>query len=485
MMMGMFESLMKKTLFTNRSSSTIRFGNVVFDFNANTLIVDHKPLHLELKQSLVLVKLLAESPRIVSKDELLEFGWPAAATGDDVLAVAISHLRKSLGDSVRSPKFIKTVAGQGYQWVTPLRSKSRLVAQGYVYGDAPAENTSTHGRRTVFFTIVLIAFALSSAFLLRPDPLAEAANLLQSEDSSDWPEALALYEDAYATGNDSVEVLIGMVDAQSQILQGQPRYLYQARQEINAWLEQALEVSPKDPRIHFRLARLEFLVAWNWEAAYQHIQKAIELEPEQADFHLFFSYLQLALGDFDAATASLEKAREIDPRHYAREMAAWIYNMQRNYDQARLELERLVEIRPGTLNYHVSAQSVLENSGDHDESFHHLLKTLELAGYDQADLDEADQVYQQMGLGGVYHWLLVDRKETRNIGQYQPPLAHARYAIQSGDLDAAMGWLEDALEARQYELLWINVDPKYDPLRGDPRFDSLVKTIGLPPLKNS
>ena len=186
------------------------------------------------------------------------------------------------------------------------------------------------------------------------------------------------------------------------------------------------------------------------------------------------------MGDFDAASASLAAARSVDPRHYAREMAAWIYNMQRDYERAKLELERLVEIRPDTLTYHISAQSVLENSGDHEASFEHLVSTLGLIGYGQKHLDRARQIFVQTGLAGVYRWLLEDMNETRNIGQYRPPLAYARYAISAGDTDTAFDYLEEAAARRQYELLWIKVDPKYDPLRRDPRFESLLETIGIP-----
>ena len=430
---------------------------------------------------MVLIKLLAEAPAIVNKDELLSHGWPGVATGDDVLAVAISHLRKALGDSARSPKYIKTISGQGYQWVGTLKPGMRQQARLMMSGEAKTDETS---RRPLVWLIAVLTAAIL-IWAIQPDPMDEAREWLFSDQPEDWPRALAVYEDAWAAGDQSVQVIQGIVESQWRILEQEPRQLHSALDELRAWLDRAVELEPDNPEVHARRAHLEFMVAWQPEAAKQHYETAIRLDPDNADYLLWQSYLQLALGEFDAATESLEQARSLDPRHYAREMAAWIYNMQRKYDQASIELERLVEIRPDTLNYHVSAQSVLENSGDHDRSFDHLGRVLSLRGYGEDNLVVAETRYRQSGLAGVYRWLLEDMQETRNIGQYQPPLAYARYAIRYGDYDAALNWLEEAVEKRQYELLWINVDPKYDPVRDDPRFKSIVQSIGLPILNNS
>jgi hypothetical protein len=48
-----------------------------------------------------------------------------------------------------------------------------------------------------------------------------------------------------------------------------------------------------------------------------------------------------------------------------------------------------------------------------------------------------------------------------------------------GDLDRAFGFLERAFQMRSAGLIFLHVDPGYKPLRGDPRFDQLVKRIGL------
>jgi len=60
------------------------------------------------------------------------------------------------------------------------------------------------------------------------------------------------------------------------------------------------------------------------------------------------------------------------------------------------------------------------------------------------------------------------------------PLAIAILCIGVGDKEAAATWLERAYENRSGALIWLNVDPVYDPLRDDPRFQKVRRAIGLP-----
>ena len=164
-----------------RGRQLIHFSGIRFDFDGNALYVGNEAVHLELKQSLVLIKLLADSPGVVTKEQLLDFGWPGVATGDDVLAVAISHLRKALKDSVRSPRFIKTVSGKGYQWVAPLNLRARHLAREKAY-NVPPETTKTNARPFVYAGLAVLFAVAIFVWQLRSDPLAEASRLLHSED---------------------------------------------------------------------------------------------------------------------------------------------------------------------------------------------------------------------------------------------------------------------------------------------------------------
>jgi tetratricopeptide (TPR) repeat protein len=70
-------------------------------------------------------------------------------------------------------------------------------------------------------------------------------------------------------------------------------------------------------------------------------------------------------------------------------------------------------------------------------------------------------------------------------------LAHERHVSPNevalvyawlGDADAAFAWLERALEGRESQLVYLAVDPAWEPLHDDPRFEALLHRLGLPSL---
>lgn len=65
--------------------------------------------------------------------------------------------------------------------------------------------------------------------------------------------------------------------------------------------------------------------------------------------------------------------------------------------------------------------------------------------------------------------------------RYVDPLPFATLTIGLGEKDQALAWLEKAYEARSSWLIWLGVDPVYDPLRSDPRFQALLRRMKLPP----
>jgi DNA-binding winged helix-turn-helix (wHTH) protein len=108
------------------------FGDYVLDTQRAELHGAGAPIKLRRKAFQVLVYLLAHRERVVPKHELLEHLWPDQFVGDEVLKACITALRKALGEQGRTPRFVRTLHGQGYRFVAAVEVREDLPAD-----DAP------------------------------------------------------------------------------------------------------------------------------------------------------------------------------------------------------------------------------------------------------------------------------------------------------------------------------------------------------------
>ncbi len=103
-----------------------RLGAVLVRPAAGEVVVDGDVRHVDYKPMQVLLCLVRHGGAPVSKDVLFAEVWEGAAVGDDVLTVAISSLRRALGDRARAPRFIQTVPRHGYRLLVPVTTERRL-----------------------------------------------------------------------------------------------------------------------------------------------------------------------------------------------------------------------------------------------------------------------------------------------------------------------------------------------------------------------
>src|SRR5262249_46342157 len=108
------------------------FDNYVLDTQRQELHRTGTQVHLRPKGFQVLAYLLAHRDRVVPKSELLEYVWPQQFIGDATLNSCIMAVRKALGDSGRTPRFLHTVHGRGYRFVAPVEVREHRPAD-----DAP------------------------------------------------------------------------------------------------------------------------------------------------------------------------------------------------------------------------------------------------------------------------------------------------------------------------------------------------------------
>ncbi|MDJ0837324.1 MAG: winged helix-turn-helix domain-containing protein [Acidobacteriota bacterium] len=244
--------------------------------------------------------------------------------------------------------------------------------------------------------------------------------------------------------------------------------------DLKGLLSHALYLDADLAEAHLALGNLQFFHEWDFAGAEESLDKALVFAPNRTRSHQQMARIAVCKGDFGLAARHVDRLKQLDPIGYPKQLVAWIYNMSRRFEDALGELALLENesVDPNLL--HGTYVRTYENMDREDEAFRHYLILFERGRYNEDELEKARRIFAESGLEGVNRWLIEDKWEEGDIGQFQPPLAVARYCAGANDKEHAFYWLNKALELKQTQLLWIRVDPKYDTLRSDPRFQDLV-----------
>lgn len=117
---------------TARALPRVEFGGFTFDHSAGTLLKAGRAVPLSDKCSGALALLLANRPKTVRKEEFLDALWPGADVEENSVAAVIADLRKALGDTRETPRFVQTHFTKGYRFIAEVRELD---------GGAPSEAT--------------------------------------------------------------------------------------------------------------------------------------------------------------------------------------------------------------------------------------------------------------------------------------------------------------------------------------------------------
>jgi len=208
-------------------------------------------------------------------------------------------------------------------------------------------------------------------------------------------------------------------------------------------------------------------------------QRAIELNPNYATAHQWYAGGNLvSTGRFDEAIAEGRRAVELDPLSLISnlELAA-IYGYARQYDQAIGQVRKIIEMDQNWYLAHMILCQTYNYKGQFAEAIAECEKARELND-DPAVLANLAHAYARSGkreeamkVVGQMHELAKQR--------YVPAYGFAVAYAGLGDKDQAFQWLERSLQDRAWEITYLKVDPNMESLHSDPRFNDLVKRVGL------
>lgn len=267
-------------------------------------------------------------------------------------------------------------------------------------------------------------------------------------------------------------------------------YIYQAPSETFALgkeaAQKALQLDDSLAEAHTSLAYDKHYYDFDWAGAEREYKRAIELNPNYATAHHWYSLYLSEVGRFKEAKSEVRRALELDPLSpIISNTIAAVYFRNREYDQAIEQLHRLLEADPNFVVAHELLGQLYTQKQMYDAAITEFQKALTLDPVDSSRiLLETGEAQALAGRKAEANKVL---QEVKNISKqkYVPAYLVAQFYACTGEKDMAFEWFQHAFEVRDRTLTALGFDPLLDNLRPDPRFTELLRRVGLKPLTPS
>jgi TolB-like protein/DNA-binding winged helix-turn-helix (wHTH) protein/Tfp pilus assembly protein PilF len=295
--------------------------------------------------------------------------------------------------------------------------------------------------------------------------------------AANFREAIGYFQQAIAKDPNSARAYAGLADSYALLgtysTQSQPEFMSKAR----AAAVHALQLDETLPEAHTALALIVQNYDWDWQTAEREFRRAIELNPNYATAHHWYAEHLMWRGRFDEALQESERARQLDPLSLiiAADNGAILY-FSRQYDRAIDQWKSVREMDPDFLRAHLIVGAYVEK-GMFAEAFadnERLRPKISAASY------WSWHAYIQ-GRAGHTEDARRALNELLRLNPHTPvdPIVIAQAYAGLGEKEEALIWLEKAYARHSNELVALKVGPAYDPLRGDPRFQNLLRRLRL------
>lgn len=257
----------------------------------------------------------------------------------------------------------------------------------------------------------------------------------------------------------------------------------EVRLKERAALRKAQELDDSLAEIHVELAGFKYL-EWDFAAAENEYKRSIELNPNFATAHQWYADFLASMGRHEEAVAETNKAHEIDP--FSRTINAMIgmrFFEVRRLDEAIAQYKKVIEMEPNYPNVHAFLSDAYQAKGMYPEAIAEGRAFALLEGVPAESVERRHTaITQALKTGGAQgFWrkrLELSEKdyEQGDGSAFEVAKIHARL----GDKDRAFEWLEKSFAAHEDGLVNLKIEPAFDGLSSDPRFQDLLRRVGLP-----
>jgi len=458
-------------------------GDARWDRTTRHLTVRGEPAKLTWRAAAALSLLVEARGGVVTREEFERHVWGDAQMDYSVVSQCIKTLRRALDPAPGGASYIETVARAGYRLAVEVVEESEPAAEPAQVAPAAARSRPWWPWLAVSLGVVL---AVAAGLLLyrsmerrqQADALVERGfQILRRGTVASGGQATMLFREALALVPEYAPATAGMAESAARL--------------GNDSFEHALELARRAVAADAECSECQSVLGyvlgvrmWRWEEAGRHLLRAVELNPRRSTHRIYLTEWLMVQGRLEEAARQAEEATRLDPSNpRCWTILAAVRYFQQRYADAIREAERSASLDPQHPSAPLWGCHSYMMLGDEQNAI--IGRAKALAAYSSypniAYLEYANKFFAALaksGRRGLAQLWLEDVSRGRALGVHR--YNRALWFAWMGENEAALDELEGGVKSRPYQMIWTAVDPMFAPLRANPRFQKVVREIGLP-----
>ncbi|MDX1507497.1 MAG: hypothetical protein R3358_04405 [Woeseiaceae bacterium] len=253
----------------------------------------------------------------------------------------------------------------------------------------------------------------------------------------------------------------------------------EARERCLPPVYRALELDPFLPEAHFGLAAMTTWQLFDFDAARQHWERALELNPSYAEGHVFFSHYLAILGELETSSHHMQKALALDPNN---PFVVGLYSVQLamldKFDEAIEQANRALNMAPGYAFGWITLALAHDTLGNHEKAIDAYANFFRYVHGRTDVADILEQTFAHEGYAAANlaaGEFLIRKSKTSHV----PPMHISTLLEFGGDYERSLDYMEIAVNGRDPDAPYIGAVVKDPVMRRNPRYKQLVSELGL------
>lgn len=518
---------------SSEPQTVVRFGVFEADLRAGELRNKGTRVKIQDLPFRALGVLLSRPNEVVTREEFRQALWPqdVFVDFDRAISSAIKRLRDALGDSAENPIFIETIDRRGYRWIAPtsIAPTSGIPTSSPV--TLPASNAHeaelqpaassvavpdrlisppafSFSLRKLEYAALFLALLLVAGIMLfgfhgikaagnSPHSAANAGLHPANQEAKDlylqgryyWnkrtpddlQKAVDYFMQAIVHDPGYSDAYVGLADCYNLMREYSAMKSSEAYPRALAAARKAVELDDRSSQAHASLAYVSFWGMWDAATADREFRRAIELDPNNANAHHWFSPVLGTMGRYTEALTEIERAQALDPtsKSVLADKGIILYMMGRRQEALDL-LRQMEKAEPEFVSPPRYLKIIYLEMGDYSNYLVELRKSAVLS-HDSAALVVASAAEKGYAAGGAHAMFQNMRNEQQKLydqGKFSP-LALAGTCALEGNKRDALKYLEIAYDQHEDDVVGLAGNRLFDNLHDDPEMQRILAGVKI------